>query len=134
MVEKIVVKSCLSDHMINAGRKLVNALSENGFDTYSAAWLFSSENEDWRLLVALKNLDGSGRRGAYDAIYHLLKKNPDIEPTIGFYDVFVVVDSDPLAQAFDRIAKGLKDGPGRMYVGPVKNGPYMDDSYIYRLP
>lgn len=85
------------------------------------------------MLVTLKNLDGSGRRGAYNAIYHLLKKNPTIESTIGLYDVFIVVDSDPLAQAFNGIAKGVKDEPGRMYAGSVKNGPYVEDSYIKRL-
>lgn len=134
MVERIVVKNCLSDLLIRAGQELLRSLSEGGLDTYSAAWFFSSENEDWRLLVALKNLDGSGRRGAYDAIYHLLKKNPDIESTIGFYDVFVILDSDPLAQAFAKVGKGLQDGPGRTYAGPVKNGPYVEDAFVYRLP
>ena len=133
MVEEILVKPCLSEKMIEAGRKVVIELTENGFPPYSAAWVFSLERTKWLLVLALENEDGAGEREAYEVFYDFVKNNPDIESKIGFFGISFVNRRDAQAQAFRKIAGTLVNAEGKTFAGPVKNGPRVEDSYIYRI-
>ena len=134
MVEEILVKPCLSERVIEAGREVLIELTENGFSPYSAAWVFSLERSRWLLVLALENEDGSGDKEAYRVFYDFAKNNPDIESKVGFFGISFTNKRDVLAQAFRKIGGTLVNGTGTSFAGPVKNGPYVEDSYIYRLP
>ena len=133
MVEEVLVKPCLSEKMIEAGRKVVIELAENGFPPYSAAWVFSLERARWLLVLALENEGGAGDREAYEAFYHYVKNNPDIKSKIGFFGISFTSKEDAQARTFRQIAGNLASGTGRTFAGPVKNGPYVEDAYIYSL-
>ena len=134
MVEEILVRPCLSEKMVEAGRKVIIEMTENGFPPYSAAWVFSLERARWLLVLALENEDRTGDREAYESFYHFVKNNPEIKSKIGFFGISFTSKADAQARTFRKIAGTLASGEGTTFAGPVKNGPYVEDAYVYRLP
>ena len=134
MVEEILVKPCLSEKMIEAGKRVIIEMTENGFPPYSAAWVFSIERARWLLVLALENEGGASEREAYEVFYRFVKNNPDIKSKIGFFGISFTSKADAQAPTFRKIAGTLASDEGTTFAGPIKNGPYVEDAYIYRLP
>jgi hypothetical protein len=53
---------------INEGRRLIRALCESRFDVVAAFWLFSSDSDRWRLLIASPIRDREGGVQAYSRL------------------------------------------------------------------
>ena len=137
MVDQVLVVQCLSKEMIQAGAGVIAALTKAELPVYSAAWVLDLEVPEWRLVVATP-LDGSGKRiFSYKEIHRVLSSPAEFAQfgsAIGMWPLRVVDKSNPLAHLFRKVVEELPGNPGVRFSGRHYRSPYLEDSYIYRLP
>jgi hypothetical protein len=130
MAEEILVKQPFTKEMIKAGNKLLNRLEEAGLEVVAAFWLYTSENNEWRLMLACPSVDVEGQRYAYGKIWDALYGQPNQVLNIESTDTTVISPSDTLVRALASV-KSLVDISGKR-LGPTGiNGIPVDDIYVY---
>jgi hypothetical protein len=97
-------QGALVEMQIDGGQALVESLRKSGFDVTVSGWTKSSEEGDWYLYIASKDVDDRGLADAYRAIYTTIKANPELG--IDPFEVKLVGRENP-------IAKDLLDIQGR---------------------
>jgi hypothetical protein len=80
---------------IDGGKALVESLRDAGFDVAVSGWTKSSEEGDWSLYIASKDVDDRGLADAYRTVYTTLRANPEfgIDP----FEVKLVSQQNPIA-------------------------------------
>ena len=99
---------------IEGGKRLLEALDENGLDIRAAFWYYFPEPEEWRLVFATPMVDKEGPFKVYTRIRSILQKL-DPTPDISLQDITV---ADPKSDRFKSLQKAI----------------FIEDSYIYRMP
>ena len=86
----------LVEMQIDGGQALVESLKNTGFNVTVSGWTKSSEEGDWYLYIASKDVDDRGLADAYRTIYTTIKANPDfgIDP----FEVKLVGPENPIAK------------------------------------
>ena len=86
----------LVEMQIDGGKALVEALGGTGFDVTVGGWTKSSEEGDWCLYIASKDVDDRGIADAYQMVYSTIKANPEfgIDP----FDVKLIGWQNPIAK------------------------------------
>jgi len=81
---------------IDGGKVLVESLRDTGFDVTVSGWTKSSEEGDWYLYIASKDVDDHGLADAYRMVYTTIKANPacGIDP----FEVKLVGYQNPIAR------------------------------------
>lgn len=81
---------------IDGGKSLIESLRSAGFDVTVSGWTKSSEEGDWYLYIASKDVDDRGLAEAYGAVYAAIKANPEfgIDP----FEVKLVGRLNPIAK------------------------------------
>lgn len=114
---------------IDGGKALVDSLRTAGFDVTVSGWAKSSEEGDWYLYIASKDVDDRGLAVAYRTIVTAIKANPQfgIDP----FEVKLVGPENP-------IAKDLLDirGAGTLRTATRSRRPWLghmsvDETYVY---
>lgn len=67
----------LVEMQIDGGKLLVESLRNAGFDVMVSGWTKTSEEGDWYLYIASKDVDDQGLAGAYRTVYSTIKANPE---------------------------------------------------------
>jgi hypothetical protein len=134
MVEPLVVKGCIENERIEIGAQALGKLVEDGLPVHSAAWVYQVESANWRLYVSVPegrtNRRDEAHRKIFDILYGFFQEDPDL----GFQHFTVIEPEDQMAIQFRRVSDRLVKRPGVRYSGPCGRGPFLDDSYVYRLP
>ena len=133
MVEPMVVKGCLAQDQIERGARVLARLAEDSLPVHSAAWVYQPESGIWRLYVALPegSVDRYHEANAkiFDTLYGMMQADPDLE-----FQYFTVIEPDnPMAVKFREVSDRIVKRQGVRHSGPCHKGPYLEDSYIYRL-
>jgi hypothetical protein len=86
----------LVEMRIDGGKALVEALQNAGFDVTVSGWTRPSEESDWFLYIASRDVDDNGIASAYQKIYTTIQANPefDIDP----FEVKLISPSNPIAR------------------------------------
>jgi hypothetical protein len=114
---------------IEGGKALVEALRGTGFDVTVGGWTKSSEEGDWCLYIASKDVIDRGIAAAYGTVYSTIQANPEfgIDP----FDVKLIDRQNP-------IAKDLLDirGAGVSRIATRSRRPRLgqmsvDETYVY---
>jgi hypothetical protein len=81
---------------IDGGKALVESLRDAGFDVTVSGWTKSSEEGDWSLYIASKDVDDRGLADAYRTLFTTLSANPafGIDP----FEVKLVGPQNPIAR------------------------------------
>jgi hypothetical protein len=81
---------------IDGGKALIDSLRNTGFDVTVSGWTKSSEEGDWYLYIASKDVEDRGLADAYRTVYTTIKANPlvDIDP----FEVKLVGRENPIAK------------------------------------
>ncbi len=103
-----MVTRTLVEKDIQGGRQLVEELDRQNVAISAAMWLYLMEEEEYRLLLALKAVDEEGPLAAYKLVRSALASVPE-ETRPLFTDISVVSPSDDRIQA---IGTAVKTGPG----------------------
>jgi hypothetical protein len=126
-----MVTAALVDSHIDDGRKLVLALDDMNIDVEVALWLYDSDSEEWRLLIASRKLQEHGPLKAYETVQTALAGIP--HRSIALSNVTVVSPDDPTIRALRSV---ISTGPGitgMRFSRNVIDHVFIEDAYIYRV-
>ena len=133
MAENTVVKEQLTEDMIEAGARLTAKLDEVGLSVAAAMWLFMTESNEWRLLIASPELPTSGPQAVYRKIEAARQALGDKVAATSMSVIGLLDPADELVQLF---RTALKTGSGVSRVRFSKNainGHFIEDALIYRI-
>ena len=124
-------KAALVEELIKDGEKLIKALDEAVFEVTAGMWFYSSDIDEWRLIIASPLVDKLGHKKAYNSIQKEMDKIP--QPfRIELRNISVVSHQDPLIKL---MSLALSTGPGIAgirFTQNVINNVLIEDAYIYR--
>jgi hypothetical protein len=134
MVEKILVKGQLTREMIEAGRDLLARLKESNHEVVAAYWLYNSDAGEWRLTLAMPEVDAHGPREVYSRIWSLLAGDGGRFIGLDLSNITVISPNDPfvttLAAYTTRPAP--HNGPTDARMSRIElGGTYVEDIYLY---
>lgn len=126
MAEETLVKEALTDHMIQAGAALLANLDRSHFPVDAALWLYLTEANQWRLLLATPEVHLDGPRKAYKRLLQALRNaSAHVAPE----DIAVVDTRDAFIQLFRKV---VSVQGGVRFSRDTINGQFIEDAYIYR--
>ena len=134
MAENSVVKESLTDAMIRAGAELTKKLDELQWPVLASLWLYGSEGNQWKLLLASPRVTVDGPKRSYEMIQSALAAISDAKGALALSDIGVTDPDNPLIAL---LCIGIGAGPavgGVRFTRNVINGHFIEDAYIYRMP
>jgi hypothetical protein len=126
-----MVETNLTKELIDAGAKLVEKLDKKGLAPDAAFWLYSPDEQMWKLVLVEATLAKKGPKAAYSAIQKILTS----EKELGTLRLDDLVLEKPDARIVELIRKALRTGSkitGVRFKNNVIDGTLIDDAYIYR--
>ena len=133
MAQDGVVKEPLTEAMIRAGAELTRKMDERGWPVVASLWLYRSEANRWRLVLASPLVAADGRRKSYEIVQAALAATSAAEGTMSLSDVGVTKPTDPLIALLCAAARKETMAEGLRFTRTVINGRFIDDVYIYRV-
>jgi hypothetical protein len=133
VAENTVVKEQLSAEMIEAGAQLIAKLDAMSLPIVAALWLFDTEINEWRLLIASPERASSGPLGIYEKIQEARRALGEQAARVPMWLITLVDPNQELIRSF---RKGMPTGEGISRIRFSKNvigGHVVDDALIYRL-
>ena len=127
-----MVEANLTKELIDAGARLVKKLDEGGLAPDAAFWLYSPEEQTWKLLLVDVKLAKKGPKAAYSEVQKILSKYAQELENIKLDDLVV---ERPDARIVGLIRKAVRTGTGISGIrlkNNVVDGTLIDDAYIYR--
>jgi hypothetical protein len=130
-------KTVLVMFPVVAGNQLLDALDQDGFDVQAALWLYRSEEDFWRLMIASPLVQRIGQIEAYKRILTQLQHiRPSLDPLINdiYMENITVVDpSDSLIRALKRVVRVAEGDPPVRLTRNALGDVFIDEAYIFRL-
>ena len=110
---------------------MIDLLDRSGMQISSAFWLYLTEIQEWRLMLATPDIDTLGRKKTYAKILELLNQyGESIDMPL---DAISVISPDQdLNKHLRAVVKKGKEISGR-FSGIVVNGTLIEDTYLYRV-
>lgn len=133
MAQDTVVKESLTDGMIRAGAALTRKLDELRWPVLASLWLYLSEGNQWKLVLASPRVTSDGPKKSYETIQSALAMTPAAEGTLTLSDIGV---TDPKDQLIALLRIAISTGPtigSIRFTRNVINGHFIEDAYIYRV-
>jgi len=118
----------LSEHLVEAGAKLLAALDDAGLQPEGAAWIFDHALGDWRYVVATSLVQTMGRSSVYKELLTITKKL-DMPQDLTVQDIHLVAPGGPL---FKAISGALLIENGRVTVRDCIINGLSVDAVIFR--
>lgn len=124
-------QASLVDIDFKKGEQVISALEKAGVRLSVAMWVHFSEYEDWRFVLASKDLDALDLGDAYLRVNQILK---DAGMTFRQLPlIFLMKTSDPFIRALRKVFKNTKDVTGMRLGGQRWGDRYVDDAYTYKI-
>jgi hypothetical protein len=121
--------STLVGNQIDDGARLIEALTQVGFDVTAAAWIRPPETARWVLYVVSNDVDVKGPLEAYRAVADTLRRIPD--PWLSVSDIKLVGGGEAVAhELLDVLRWHLAHTPANLSRS-VFGGVPLDEVYIY---
>jgi hypothetical protein len=131
-----VDKTTLVERDYRDGEILISELDKAHMDVHSAFWLYDSEADRWRLMIASKEVDNAGPTKAYKDIQNVLKTMEKNGITVEFTleNISVISPNHPLINNLNQAVKtGPKDIRNVRFSRNSIGNSYIEDAYIYRI-
>jgi hypothetical protein len=123
--------AALVDIDIAAGDRVLHILDAAGFKADVALWLYSSEFEEWRLVIATPLFDLEGAKQAYVRLLSALQASePELATSV---TITLVSPKDDLVRGLRRTFGSTKSVHGMRLGGNVVNGVFIERAYVYRI-
>lgn len=122
----------MTEMLINAGATLVRKLDERGSAPDAAFWLYSPDQQVWKLVLVDVKVGKIGPREAYREVQETLADTPEIR-ALTLDDVSIAKPDSPILKL---LRTAIHTGPsisGIRFKNNVINGTLIEDAYIYRL-
>ena len=116
---------------IERGAEILRILDAAKLKVCVAAWMFLSEYEDWRLVIAARPFDSAGPRSAYTLLRNSLAEAgfaPHKIPTVLFLPT-----TDRSIRDLRRIFGKAKSVEGLRLGGQMIGDRFLQEAYVYRI-
>lgn len=123
-------KTVLVEKDIEAGKDIVRKLDEIEFNVTSAYWIYDSDSEIWRLIIASSFYDANGPKATYLKIRSVLDTFEE-SFSISLSNIHAVSPSDNFVKNMSKNIRveGISDVRfGRLVI----DGEYIEDALVYR--
>jgi hypothetical protein len=131
-----VDKTALVESDFKDGEILIKELDRTHINVHSALWLFDSEANNWRLIIASKNADFTSPKKAYIQINNALNSLERRGVSVGFSleNISVISPNHPLINNLNKAIKTGATDIGSIRFSRNRIGDsYIEDAYIYRI-
>ena len=125
-------KTVLVERDIQEGKDLVEALDETEFKVDASLWFYSSDSDEWRLLIASPFVEENGPRKSYGFIRSVLTQ-PSPPSGISLKNVSVLSPKHQLIKLLKTTIHTGHDIAGIRFTRNVINNTLIEDAYIYRI-
>lgn len=129
-----MASGALVNSEIEAGLNLVRALDEARFGVRAALWLYLSDMEKWRMVIAYEGKKKDLEKKIFEAARisaNWRNSNPE-RPILDLGRVRITPADDPLIEGLHRVMH--VDGLGQVrFSNNLINGIYVEDALIHRL-
>ena len=116
---------------LKKSEKIVRALEEKDLRVAAAIWAHFPEYEDWRLVIASKDLDSLSLSDAY------LKVNKALtEAGLSVRDtppIFIMKTTSPFIRALRKVFGKAADVVGLRLGGQVWGDRFLEEAYAYKI-
>jgi hypothetical protein len=129
-------KTTLVERDFLDGEILIKELDKTRFNVHSAFWLYNTEEDNWRLIIASKVADFSSPKKAYSHIKRVLKSLEMKGRKLGFSldNISVVSPHHPLIRILSVALSTQPDAVvGRRFSRNRIGNSFIEDAYIYRI-
>lgn len=125
-----MAKAALVEKDIQAGKDLVKKLDEAEMGVTAAYWIYNSDSEYWKLMVATDYYDNHSNKDTYLKILSVLDKFGQSFP-ISLMDIHSMSPSDAFVQKMSKAIRvdGISDV---RFSRNIIDGEYIEDALIYR--
>lgn len=130
MAEEILVKEPLTQDMIVTGEKLMRVLRSEDFELAALFWLYKSELNRWRLVVASPQVDREGPKKTYATIREIRSRHHDNLPNLGPFDITVIGTSEKLVRTLAGANQHIGLSNSR-WPDIYLDEEYVEDMYLY---
>lgn len=120
----------LTEEMRSAGESLVRELDRRKFSAKAAFWLYATEQNDWRLVVATPQVRTFGPKKIYKMLQQTIAK---MDSPLKLSSIELVDTKDPLIRSLSSAIRTGGDISGIRLSQDTINGHFIDDAYIYRM-
>ena len=117
--------------MKKAGADLTRKLDEAKWPVVASFWLFSPEENEWKLFLASPKLVSDGPKNAYEAIARALSSLREHFPTLEY--ISIVAPNHELVRTLSSAIQTGWTFNGIRFSKNTINGRFIDDAYLYRL-
>ena len=124
-------KKTLVNIDIEEGKKVIDLLDRSGMQISSAFWLYLTEIQEWRLMLATPDIDTLGRKKTYAKILELL--NQHLESIDMPLDAISIISPNQDLNKHLRTVMDKGKGISGRFSGIVVNGTLIEDTYLYRV-
>lgn len=121
----------LVDSDVAMGRELLDILDRVGFSITGAAWIYSEDRDEWKLVLRTPKAE-KDRLDALLQIAQALDAEGDLRSRIDFTRLTIVPPKDVVMAAMGRTVKADGSAPVRFDRNLV-DGTMINDALIYRL-
>lgn len=128
-----MVVEALTQERIRAGKALIKELDRANLAPDAVFWLYSSETDSWKLVIAELKVTTEGPSNVYRRIREQLKALSRYRHVLALEDIRLTTPDDNLVRLLRR---ALRTGPkdvGIRFKGNVIDGTLIEDVYIYRV-
>lgn len=113
------------------GAKLAEALDRSALSISAALWLYSSDYEDWRFVIASRRLDDAEPPEAYGLVHSALEAaGISLQQTP---PLLILKMSDPFIRELRRIFGRTRSVEGMRIGGQVIGDRFVQDALVYRI-
>jgi hypothetical protein len=126
-------KTLLVDVNVEQAAKLIRLLDKTELEVHSALWLYSPEEDKWRLVIATPMIERRGPQRAYMVIQKILANNPEFSD-LSFMDISLV--SERNSKLINTLRKAIQTGKEIANIRFSRNvidGEYLEDAIILRM-
>ncbi|MFN7922703.1 MAG: hypothetical protein U0Q16_21540 [Bryobacteraceae bacterium] len=116
---------------VSRGKEILDALDRSNVKVNVALWMFLSEYEDWRLVVAARQFDSPDPRDAYRRFHEALTAahfGPQQVPA-----VLILPTTDPFIRELRRTFGKTRSVEGMRLGGQMIGDRFVQDAYAYRV-
>ena len=125
-------KTALVEWDIQDGKDLIEALDKTEFKVDASLWFYSSDSDEWRLLIASPFVEENGPRKSYGFIRSVLTQ-PSPPSGISLKNVSVLSPKNQLIKLLKTAISTGPDMAGIRFTRNVINNTLIEDAYINRI-
>ena len=125
-------KTVLVERDMQEGKDLIEALDKTEFKVDASLWFYSSDSDEWRLLIASPFVEENGPRKSYGFIRSVLTQ-PSPPSGISLKNVSVLSPKNQLIKLLKTAISTGPDMAGIRFTRNVINNTLIEDAYIYRI-